>query len=100
MSKEIRIKVFTGTGGIAAGGEAVLASFKKILALANVEAIFNGGCSFQKVGCRGFCARDVLVDVIIDGMKTTYRYVKPDMVEKIVLDHIIHGNPVAEWTVG
>jgi NADH:ubiquinone oxidoreductase subunit F (NADH-binding)/(2Fe-2S) ferredoxin len=100
MSKEIRIKVCTGTGGIAAGGEAVLASFKKILALANVEAIFNGGCSFQKVGCRGFCARDVLVDVIIDGTKTTYRYIKPDMVEKIVLDHIIHGNPVAEWTVG
>jgi NADH-quinone oxidoreductase subunit F len=100
MSKEIIIKVCTGTGGLAAGGEEVLASFKKFLALANVEAIFNSGCSFQKVGCRGFCARDVLVDVIIDGTKTTYRYIKPDMVERIVIDHIIHGDPVAEWTVG
>ena len=49
----------------------------------------------HKVGCRGFCARDVLVDVIVDGSKSTYQYIKPDMVERIVNEHIVGGTPVA-----
>jgi NADH:ubiquinone oxidoreductase subunit F (NADH-binding)/(2Fe-2S) ferredoxin len=100
MNKEVRIKVCTGTGGLAAGGEEVLASFGKFLSSAGIEATFDGGCALHKVGCRGFCACDLLVDVIIDGAKTTYKYVKPDMVERIVNDHILNGNPVTEWTVG
>jgi NADH:ubiquinone oxidoreductase subunit F (NADH-binding) len=51
------------------------------------------------VGCRGFCARDVLVDVIINGEKTTYQYIKPDMVERIVKEHIVGGEAVQDWTV-
>jgi NADH:ubiquinone oxidoreductase subunit F (NADH-binding)/(2Fe-2S) ferredoxin len=100
MNKEVRIKVCTGTGGLAAGGEEVLASFGKFLSSVGIEATFDGGCALHKVGCRGFCACDLLVDVIIDGAKTTYKYVKPDMVERIVNDHILNGNPVTEWTVG
>jgi NADH:ubiquinone oxidoreductase subunit F (NADH-binding)/(2Fe-2S) ferredoxin/Pyruvate/2-oxoacid:ferredoxin oxidoreductase delta subunit len=100
MNKEVRIKVCTGTGGLAAGGKEVLASFGKFLSSAGIEATFDGGCALHKVGCRGFCACDLLVDVIIDGAKTTYKYVKPDMVERIVNDHILNGNPVTEWTVG
>jgi len=50
-------------------------------------------CSVHKVGCRGFCARDVLVDVIINGDKTTYQYIKSDMVERIVSEHIAGGPP-------
>jgi len=100
MNKEVRIKVCTGTGGLAAGGEEVLASFGKFLSSAGIEATFDGGCALHRVGCRGFCACDLLVDVIIDGAKTTYKYVKPDMVERIVNDHILNGNPVTEWTVG
>ena len=99
MSKEIRIKVCTGTGGIAAGGEEVLSSFRKNLSAVNIDATFDKPCSVHKVGCRGFCARDVLVDIIVDGTKTTYKYVKSDMVERIVNDHIINGNPVSEWVV-
>jgi NADH:ubiquinone oxidoreductase subunit F (NADH-binding)/(2Fe-2S) ferredoxin/Pyruvate/2-oxoacid:ferredoxin oxidoreductase delta subunit len=99
MNKAIEIKVCTGTGGIAAGGEEVLSSFKKVLSSTDIEAVFREKCSVHKVGCRGFCARDVLVDIIIDGTKTTYTYVKPDMVERIVNEHIIKGNPVAEWAV-
>jgi NADH:ubiquinone oxidoreductase subunit F (NADH-binding)/(2Fe-2S) ferredoxin/Pyruvate/2-oxoacid:ferredoxin oxidoreductase delta subunit len=100
MNKEVKIKVCTGTGGLAAGGKEVLASFGKFLSSAGIEATFDGGCAIHKVGCRGFCACDLLVDVIIDGAKTTYKYVKPEMVERIVNDHILNGNPVTEWTVG
>lgn len=100
MNKDVSIKVCTGTGGIAAGGNEVLSEFKKVLSSAGVEASFRENCSVHKVGCRGFCAKDLLVDIIINGEKTTYQYVKPDMVARIVSEHIIEGNPVTEWTVG
>ncbi len=100
MNKEIEIKVCTGTGGIAAGGKEVLSTFKKTLPSAGIEATFLENCSVHKVGCRGFCSKDVLVDIVIDGEKTTYENIKPDMVARIINEHIIGGNPIAEWTVG
>ncbi len=100
MNKEIEIKVCTGTGGIAAGGEEVLSTFKKTLSSAGIEVTFLENCSIHKVGCRGFCSKDVLVDIVIDGERTTYENIKPDMVARIINEHIIGGNPIAEWTVG
>jgi NADH-quinone oxidoreductase subunit F len=88
-----------GTGGIAAGGAEVISSFEKALAAARVRASVAKNCSTHKVGCRGFCARDVLVDVIVDGQKSTYEYIKPDMVERIVNEHIVGGAPVTDWLV-
>jgi NADH:ubiquinone oxidoreductase subunit F (NADH-binding)/(2Fe-2S) ferredoxin/Pyruvate/2-oxoacid:ferredoxin oxidoreductase delta subunit len=100
VNKEIEIKVCTGTGGIAAGGKEVLSAFKKTLPSAGIEAGFLENCSIHKVGCRGFCSKDVLVDIVIDGEKTTYENIKPDMVDRIINEHILGGNPIAEWTVG
>jgi len=88
-----------GTGGIAAGGVKVMSSFEKTLAAAGIDATVERNCSVHKVGCRGFCARDVLVDVIINGDKYTYQYIKPDMVERIVNEHIMGDAPVSEWLV-
>jgi NADH:ubiquinone oxidoreductase subunit F (NADH-binding)/(2Fe-2S) ferredoxin len=88
-----------GTGGIAAGGVAVMSTFEKALADAGLQATVEKNCSMHKVGCRGFCARDVLVDVAINGNKSTYQYIKPDMVERIVNEHIVGGTPVADWLV-
>lgn len=99
MNKDISIKVCMGTGGIAAGGEGVISSFEAALAAARIRASVEKNCSVHKVGCRGFCARDVLVDVIINGDKSTYQYIKPDMVERIVNEHILGGVPVGEWLV-
>jgi NADH:ubiquinone oxidoreductase subunit F (NADH-binding)/NAD-dependent dihydropyrimidine dehydrogenase PreA subunit/(2Fe-2S) ferredoxin len=99
MNKEISIKVCMGTGGMAAGGEQVMSSFEKAFAAAGLQASVEKHCSVHKVGCRGFCARDVLVDVIVDGKKATYEYIKTDMVERIVNEHIVGGAPVGEWLV-
>jgi NADH:ubiquinone oxidoreductase subunit F (NADH-binding)/NAD-dependent dihydropyrimidine dehydrogenase PreA subunit/(2Fe-2S) ferredoxin len=88
-----------GTGGIAAGGVEVIASFEKAFAASRIRATVEKNCSVHKVGCRGFCARDVLVDVILDGSKSTYEYIKPDMVERIVNEHIVGGTPVGDWLV-
>ena len=99
MNKDVSIKVCMGTGGIAAGGVEVMSTFEKALASAGVKAAVQKNCSMHKVGCRGFCARDVLVDVIVDGTKSTYQYIKPDMVERIVSEHVVGGAPVGEWLV-
>jgi len=99
MTKDISIKVCLGTGGIAAGGVDVIDSFENAFAAARIRATVAKNCSLHKVGCRGFCARDVLVDVLIDGVKSTYEYIKPDMVERIVQEHILGGAPVDEWLV-
>jgi NADH-quinone oxidoreductase subunit F len=86
-----------GTGGIAAGGVQVIEAFKEHLGAAGMDASVGERC--QKVGCRGLCAKDVLVDVLIDGEKNTYNHINPDMVEKIVQEHVMEGNPVDEWLV-
>jgi NADH:ubiquinone oxidoreductase subunit F (NADH-binding)/(2Fe-2S) ferredoxin len=88
-----------GTGGMAAGGEQVMSSFEKAFAAAGLAASVEKHCSMHKVGCRGFCARDVLVDVVVDGKKSTYEYIKSDMVERIVSEHLVGGAPVSEWLV-
>ena len=99
MKKDILINVCMGTGGIAAGGVEVLSTFEKMVAAAGLQATVEKHCTMHKVGCRGFCARDVLVDVDINGHKSTYQYIKPDMVERIVNEHIVGGTPVADWLV-
>ncbi|HZV47316.1 MAG TPA: NADH-quinone oxidoreductase subunit NuoF [Thermodesulfovibrionales bacterium] len=100
MDKDILIKVCTGTGGVASGSNEVLETFKGTISSAGIAASFSERCSAQRVGCRGFCAKDVLVDVIVNGEKTTYKHIKPDMVARIFDEHIMKGNPVTEWTVG
>jgi len=100
MSKPVVIKVCTGTGGIAAGGEEVIKYFRSEMSSLSLEAHVTRKCSIHKVGCRGFCSFDVLVDVIVGDAKTTYKHVKPEMVPRIVKEHILEGNPVQEWLAG
>jgi NADH:ubiquinone oxidoreductase subunit F (NADH-binding)/(2Fe-2S) ferredoxin/NAD-dependent dihydropyrimidine dehydrogenase PreA subunit len=99
MKKEVVIKVCTGTGGVASGSAMVLSAFRDAISSSGTEATFAERCSAEKVGCRGFCSKDVLVDIIIDGEKTTYKHIKADMVERILNEHIINGKPVTEWVV-
>ena len=88
-----------GPAGIAAGGKKVLEAFSGALAQAGVPAALKEHCSSHQVGCVGLCARDVLVEVHAGGEKTVYQYVKPDMVPRIVLEHLVAGTPVKEWLV-
>lgn len=99
MNKNITIQVCMGTGGIAAGGSEVLAAFESLMREKNIHAEFKKECSMHKVGCRGLCAKDVLVDIITDDRRTIYQYIKPEMVERIIDEHIAGGNPVSEWEV-
>ncbi|MGB3210980.1 MAG: NADH-quinone oxidoreductase subunit NuoF [Desulforhopalus sp.] len=101
MNSEVIVNVCMGTGGIAAGGDQVMEAFISEFETAGVEnATVKENCRLHKVGCRGFCARDVLVDVTIDDNVSTYQYIQADMVPRLVKDHVLGGRPVKEWLVG
>lgn len=97
MSNQISVRVCLGPAGIAAGGRAVLDEFQKILAEKKIPADAGNRCAGHQVGCMGLCAKDVLVDLVINGKKSSYEFVKPEMVRKIVEQHIVAGEPVKEW---
>ncbi|MDX9714487.1 MAG: NADH-quinone oxidoreductase subunit NuoF [Dissulfurispiraceae bacterium] len=97
MSNKIAIRVCMGPAGIAAGGKAVLDEFQRILSDKNIPADVRNRCSHGQVGCMGLCSKDVLVDIEINGKKTTYSLVKPQMVKQIVDEHIVAGSPVKQW---
>jgi len=99
MNSNVLIRVCMGPAGIAAGGRDVLEQFRHHLDKADIEADVRKNCSSHQVGCFGLCARDVLVEVHLDGKKYTYQYIKPEMVERIVSEHIVGGEPVSEWLV-
>ncbi|MEK6559739.1 MAG: NADH-quinone oxidoreductase subunit F, partial [Planctomycetota bacterium] len=93
------IAVCLGTGGIAAGGDKVFKKFEdEIKRLSLDAAIGKRVCKTAKTGCRGLCARDVLVDVSIPGTKPlTYEKVTVDMVPQIIEEHIVKNTPVEKW---
>ncbi|MEJ2183978.1 MAG: NADH-quinone oxidoreductase subunit NuoF [Nitrospirota bacterium] len=98
-SRKIIVRVCIGTGGLAAGGKEVIAAFKKAINDACVDVDVDFTCHYQKVGCRGFCARDVLVDVVDGDESITYQGMEPEMARRIVEDHLIGGKPVRKWLI-
>jgi len=99
MNREIIVNVCMDTGGIASGSLEVMAAFENEFSKVGLDASVEKHCKLHRVGCFGFCARDVLVNVTIDGECTTYQYIKPDMVPRLVKEHILDGKPVNEWMV-
>jgi NADH:ubiquinone oxidoreductase subunit F (NADH-binding)/(2Fe-2S) ferredoxin/Pyruvate/2-oxoacid:ferredoxin oxidoreductase delta subunit len=97
--KKVIVRVCIGTGGLAAGGKEVIQAFKKAITDFCVDLELDFTCHYQKVGCRGFCARDVLVDVVDGDKSVTYQGIKPDNAKRIVQDHLINGQPVDEWLI-
>src|SRR3990172_7982402 len=97
MNKQVSVYVCQGPGSLATGGKEVLDRFINGLKDKGISAGVNGSCAVNKVGCKGLCARDVIVDVVIDGHKYTYESVTPNMVDRIINEHIVAGAPVTEW---
>jgi NADH-quinone oxidoreductase subunit F len=97
--KDLTIKVCVGTGGLAAGSQEVLNKFSRQLKAQGIKADIAKKCT-KKTGCRGFCAKDVLVDVIRNRKKSTYQFITTDKVNRIIEEHVIGGKPVKEWLVG
>jgi NADH-quinone oxidoreductase subunit F len=89
----VKITVCLSLSGVAEGAEKVYQEFEKQIAAMSANAeLGDKQCNMGQVGCRGYCSRDVLVDVYIPGQpRVTYEKVKPEMVSKILKDHVVGG---------
>ena len=93
---KIRVVVGMATCGIAAGARPVLNPFVDEIAKRDVK-----GVSVQQTGCIGMCQYEPIVEVTEPGKeKVTYVKMTPEKAVRVVNDHIVNGNPVAEFTVG
>jgi len=91
-----RVVVGMATCGIAAGARPVMLAFMDEIKKRNLNHVTVG-----QTGCIGMCRYEPMVDVILPGQeKVTYVHVTPDMVGRIVTEHIVNGNPVKEYTIG
>jgi NADP-reducing hydrogenase subunit HndB len=89
------ITVGMGTCGIAAGAREVMQAILAELGERGIDA------HVTTVGCIGMCSHEPLVDIQQgDEPRITYGNVKPDMVPRLIEEHLINGNVVDEWAVG
>ncbi len=91
-----RVVVGMATCGIAAGARPVMLQFVEEIKKRSLEHV-----TVSQTGCIGMCRLEPMVDVIMPGKeKVTYVKVKPEMVARIVAEHIVNGRPVEEYTIG
>ena len=92
----IRIVVGMATCGIAAGARPVLNAFVDEIAKRDLK-----GVTVSQTGCIGMCQYEPIVEVLEPGKeKVTYVNMTAEKATKVVVEHIVNGNPVAEYTVG
>ncbi len=95
-SEVTRIVVGMATCGIAAGARPVMNKFVDEIAKRNLKNV-----TVAQTGCIGMCQYEPIAEVLVPGEeKVTYIQLTDEKVAKIVLEHIVNGKPVAEYTVG
>ena len=93
---DTRVVVGMATCGIAAGARPVMLAFMDEIQKRNLQSI-----TVSQTGCIGMCRLEPMVDVIVPGKdKVTYVNLNPNMVPRIVTEHLVNGNPVLEYTIG
>ena len=91
-----RVVIGMATCGIAAGARPVMLAFMDEISKRGLTHV-----TVSQTGCVGMCRLEPMVDVILPGKdKVTYVHVKPDMVPRIVAEHIVNERPVQEYTIG
>lgn len=92
----VRVVVGMATCGIAAGARPVLNALAEEVAKRRLENV-----TVTQTGCIGMCQYEPIVEVFVPGKeKVTYVKVTPEEVPRIVVDHLVNGNPVTDYTIG
>ena len=92
----VRVVVGMATCGIAAGARPVMLKFLEEIQKRNLQNV-----TVSQTGCIGMCRLEPIVEISVPGKeKVTYVKVNPDMVPRIVSEHVVNGNPVTEYTIG
>lgn len=87
-----QVKVAMGTCGIAAGARAVVSAVLDELAARDVSDV-----AVTLTDCMGQCQSEPMLDVQRPGeVEVVYARVTPEIARKIVAQHVIGGQPVAE----
>jgi len=90
-----RVIIAMGTCGIAAGARDVLKALLEELATRGLSQI-----TVSQTGCKGLCDREPIVDVRVPGMPAvTYGRVTPQVMRRIVAEHLVNGQIVAEYAI-
>ena len=91
-----RIVVGMATCGIAAGARPVLNALVSEIATRELLTV-----SVTQTGCIGMCKLEPMFEVLEpSGKKFTYVNMSEDKAKKVVLEHIVNGNPVSEYLIG
>lgn len=91
-----RIVVGMATCGIAAGARPVMLAFVEEIAKRGLKDV-----TVSQTGCIGMCRLEPMVEIYTpDKEKVTYVKMKPEMVSRVVAEHIVNGNIVNEFTIG
>jgi NADP-reducing hydrogenase subunit HndB len=89
-----KIIIGMGTCGIAAGARETMRAILEELNKRHIDA------HVTTVGCIGRCAFEPLVDVEqAGGSRITYGNIHPDMVPRLIEEHLIQGRVVDDWVV-
>ena len=92
----IRVVVGMATCGIAAGARPVLSAFTEEIRKRNLNNV-----TISQTGCIGLCQHEPIVEVFEPGKeKVTYIGMNAEKAARVVLEHLVNRNVVAECTVG
>ncbi|MDL2205898.1 (2Fe-2S) ferredoxin domain-containing protein [Eubacteriales bacterium OttesenSCG-928-N13] len=91
-----RVVVGMATCGIAAGARPVMLAFLDEVSKRGLLDV-----TVAQTGCIGMCRLEPMVEITLPGQpKVTYVKVTPEMVSRIVTEHVVNGRVVDEYTIG
>jgi NADP-reducing hydrogenase subunit HndB len=94
-SGSAHVIVGMGTCGIAAGARDTMKAILKYIETNNLSGII-----VTQTGCIGLCEREPIVQVSLgEEPKITYGKVTPDVVERIMKEHVLGGKSLQEYMV-
>jgi NADP-reducing hydrogenase subunit HndB len=94
-SGSAHVIVGMGTCGIAAGARDTMKAILKYIEANNLSGII-----VTQTGCIGLCEREPIVQVSLgEEPKITYGKVTPDVVERIMKEHVLGGKSLQEYMV-
>jgi (2Fe-2S) ferredoxin len=89
-----RIAIGMGTCGIAAGAGETMEAIRAEMVRRQLDV------EVASVGCIGMCAKEPLVDIQqAGGSHVLYANVRPEMVGRLIEEHLLRGQPVKEWVI-
>ncbi len=94
--KGTRIVVGMATCGISAGARPVMMALLEEVKARGLEDVV-----VTQTGCIGVCRLEPMIEVYKEGEeKTTYVELTAEKAKRIVLEHVVNGRVVDEYTIG